>query len=134
MQFLADNMSLGEIWRWIARRSKLLQPSRTQTQGIGQATSMEEQRKELAFMCRHLMSGEHSKGRREDDRWLPRPDHPSFSRFLKVIVRATLLARRVSLFGAAVKICPSKLSQAIWREVGEAFDDDDVLYGGYSER
>ena len=128
MQFLVENMSTQELRRWIAHRLKLLQPSRIQ------ATNMEEQRKELAFMCRHVMSVWRPKGRNEGDGSFPRPDDPTFRSALEQLVRATLVARQVSLFGSAVRKYPSKLSQKLWRKVGEEFKDDDVLYGEYKDR
>ena len=134
MQFLVENMSTRELRHWIAHRLKLLQPSRTQAKGVGQATNMEEQRKELAFMCRHVMSVWRPKGRNEGDGSFPRPDDPTFSSALEQLVRATLVARQVSLFGSAVRKYPSKLSQEMWRKVGEKFKDDDVLYGEYKDR
>ena len=123
MQFLADNMSAGELRSWIACRSDLLDSPRTQ-----------EQRKELAFMCQHVMSMERSKSRNQDDGWLPRSDDPAFGLALEELVIATLVARQASLFGSAVRKCPSKLSQAMWREIGREFNDDDVLHGGYKDR
>ena len=134
MQFLVDNMSDRELRRWINRRSNLLQSFRTRGEGFDQATSVEEQRKELAFMCRHVISMEHLRKRNEGNGWLPRPDDPDFSSALEKLVRATLLARQVGMFGAAVRKCPSKLSKAMWRKVGEEFNDDDVLHGEYKDR
>ena len=134
MQFLVDNMSARELLRWINRRSNLLQPCRIHGKGGGQATSMEEQRKELAFVCRHVISMEHLRKRNEGNGWLPRPDDPDFIPALGQLVRATLLARQVGMFGAVVRKCPSQLSKAIWRKVGEEFNDDDVLHGEYKDR
>ena len=128
MQFLAENMKGRELRRWIVRRSNLLQSFATQTKGVGQASNMEEQRKELAFMCRHAMSMQRSKG------LLPNPDDPTFSSALEILVSATIVARQLNLFGLAVRRCPSKLSRAMWRKVGEEFNDDDVLHGGYKDR
>ena len=134
MQFLADNMSAGELRSWIACRSDLLHSSGTQAEGTVQEMSIEEQRKELAFMCQHVMSMERSKSRNQDDGWLPKSDDPAFSLALEELVIATLVARQASLFGSAVRKCPSKLSQAMWREIGREFKDDDVLNGGYKDR
>ena len=134
MQFLVDNMSARELRRWINRRSNFLQSCRTQGGDTGQSTSMEDQRKELAFICRHVFSMERLKQRNEGSGWLPRPDDPGFSSALEKLVRATLLARQLSMFGAAVRKRPSELSQAMWRKVGEEFNDDDVLHGGYKDR
>ena len=135
MQFLVENMSTRELRPWIAHRLKLLQPSRIQAKGVfGQAMNMEEQRKELAFMCRHVMSVWRPKGRNEGDGSFPRPDDSTFRSALEQLVRATLVARQVSLFGSAVRQYPSKLSQKLWRKVGEEFKDDDVLYGEYKDR
>ena len=134
MQFLADNMSAGELRSWIAFRSDLLHSPGTQDEGTVRETSIEEQRKELAFMCQHVMAVERSKSRDQDDGWLPRSDDPAFSLVLEELVIATLVARQTSLFGAAVRKCPSKLSQAMWREIGKEFKDGDVLHGGYKDR
>ena len=131
MRFLADNMSTRELRSWIACRSSLLQSSRTQAEHPDQGTSLEEQRKELAFMCHHVLSIE---SRNSDARWLPREDDPAFSFALEELVRATLMARQVRFFGVVVSTRPCKLSQAMWREIGEEFNDDDVLQGEYKER
>lgn len=77
---------------------------------------------------------EHLRKRNEGTGWLPRPDDPDFSSALEKLVRATLLARQVSMFGTAVRKCPSQLSKAMWRKVGEEFNDDDVLHGEYKDR
>ena len=134
MQFLAEHMSVRELRSWIACRSDLLQSSWIQAEFTSQETSIEEQRKELAFMCQHVISMERSKSRNQDAGWLPRPDDPAFSLALEELVRATLVARQVSLFGVVVKKYPSKLSQAMWREIGKEFKDDDVLHGEYKDR
>ena len=131
MQFLVENMSAQEIRRWIAHNLKLLQSSSIHTKGIGQAKNMKERRKELAFMCHHVMSVWRPKG---GDGSYPRPGDPTFSSALEQLVRATLVARQVCLFGSAVRRYPSKLSQKMWRKVGEEFRDGDVLYGEYKNR
>ena len=134
MQFLVDNMSAEELSCWIARRSYLLHSSKTQATDIGQATSREVQRKELVLVCQRVNSMERSRRRNEDDRWLFRPDHQNFILALENLVRATLVARQVNVFGPAVTDCPSKLSQAMWYEIGKEFNDDDVLHGEYKDR
>ena len=134
MQFLANNMSARELRRWIAHRLKLFQSSGTKAEGTGQPGNTEKRRRELAFMCRHIMSMERSKARNGAGGWLPRLDDPTFSSVLEQLVIATLMARQVRLFGSAVRKCPSKLSRAMWFKVGEEFKDDDVLHGGYKDR
>ncbi|KAK0513137.1 hypothetical protein JMJ35_004123 [Cladonia borealis] len=134
MQFLAEHMSTRELRLWIACRTNSLHSSGSQSEGASHETSMEEQRKELAFMCQHVMSMERSKRRDHDDSWLPGPDDPAFSLVSESLVVATLVARQVSLFGSAVRKCPGKLSQAMWREIGKEFNDDDVLHGEYKDR
>ena len=57
-----------------------------------------------------------------------------FSEALEDLVRATLVARQVNLFGPAVTEYPNDLSLATWHEIGNEFNDNDVLHGGYKER
>lgn len=134
MEFLTYNMSAEELHRWIARRSYLVRLSMTQAKEIGQATSREEQRKELAFVCQRIISMERSRRRNEDDRWLFTPDHRMFSFALEDLVIATLVARQVNLFGPAVTEYPSDLSRATWYTIGMEFNNNDVLLGGYKDR
>ena len=127
-------MSAEELRYWIARRSYLIQSSRTKAKEIPQETSREEQRKELAIVCQRIISMERSRRRNEEDRWLFRPDHPMFSLGQEELVRSTLVAREVILFRAAVTENPSELPLAIWHEIGKEFNYNDVLHGGYKER
>ena len=134
MQFLADNMSAEELLQWMGRRSSLIQSSRTQAEDITQETSREEQRKELAFVCQRIISMERSRRRNEEDSWLFRPGDRMFNLGQEELVRSTLVARQVDLFGAAVTEYPRKLPLAMWREIGKEFNYNDVLHGGYKER
>ena len=135
MHFLTDNMSAEELYMWIAHRLFLLRSCMTQAKDIGQATSREEQRKELAIVCQRIISMERSRRRNEDDRWLFRPDDRRlFKLALEGLVKATLVVRQVNLFGPVVMECPSELSQEMWRDIGKEFNNNDVLHGEYKDR
>lgn len=134
MHFLADNMWAEELHCWIAHRADLLNSSGPQIHGPDLATSREEQRKELAIVCQRVISMERSRRRNEGDRWLFRRDDQAFSSALGDLVKATIVARQVHLFGQVIIECPGELSQETWRDIGRAFIDNDVLDGGYKDR
>ena len=134
MQFLADNMSAEELLQWVGRRSSLIQSSGTQAKDTAEETSREEQRRELAFVCQRIISMERSRRREEEDRWLFRPGDSMFSLGQEALVRSTLVARQVDLFGTVVTAYSNELPRAIWREIGTEFNYDDILHGGYKEK
>ena len=127
-------MGAEELRWWIAHRADLLHLSGPTIYGSNLATSKEEQRKELAIVCHRVISMERSRRRDEDDMWLCEPHTPDFSLAREHLVKATLVARQVHLFGQVVTECPGKLSQEIWRDIGMEFNDNDVLHGGYKDR
>ena len=129
--FLAKNTSPADLQSWIIRLSNLLRQPRstvpdadTTTAENGVPQPQEELRRELDVVCSRALDRMRS-WRKHDiglTSYLYHHDNPDFPEALEAVVHATMILGNSDMVREAMIECPTKLSPALWREIGSCLD------------
>lgn len=131
LQFLAKNTGPDDLHAWIVRLSNVLNPlgyvvsqNGTSTAGNMLPRPQEDLKRELNVVCTRAIDRMQSWRRHNIGltSYLYHHDNPNFTEALEAVVRATMILRDPDLVREAVIECPTKLSPALWREVGRCLD------------
>lgn len=131
LQFSATNTSPDDLHTWIVRLLNVLKPSDNVTPQSGISTvgnmlprPQEELKRELGVVCTRAIDRMQSWRRHRIGltSYLYHHDNPNFAEALEAVVRATMILGDPELVREAVIECPTKLSPALWREVGRCLD------------
>ena len=133
LKILAKNTNPEDLHDWIIRLSIVLESSDNftpqndiGTEGDILPRSHEDLRDELDIVCTCAIDKMQS-WRRYNIRltsYLYHHQNPSFPEALEAVVRATMILRKSALVHEALIECPTKLSPALWRELGRFLDHD----------
>lgn len=131
LQFLAKNTGPDNLHAWIVRLSNVLKPSDyvVPQNGTGTAGDMlprpqEDLKRELDVVCTRAIDRMQSWRRHKIGltSYLYHHDNPNFAAALEAVVRATMILEDPDLVREAVIECPTKLSLALWRDIGKYLD------------
>ncbi len=131
LSFLAKHTSPEELQSWIVRLSNVLNYPDNSVLHYGIITAgdmllqrQEETRRELNVVCTRAIDRMQSWRRYNIGltSYLYHHDNPNFAEALEAVVRATITLGNIDLVREAIIECPTKLSPALWREVGGCLD------------
>lgn len=131
LKFLASNTSPEDLQRWIVRLSNVLEGSENLVPQDGTDStsdmlrqSQEGLRKELDVICACAIDKMQSWRRSNIGFTSYLYDHanPKFAEALEAVVRATMILGNSTMVREALIECPTKLSPALWRQVGSCLD------------
>lgn len=141
LNFLAKSTSPEELQSWIGRLSNLLgNPENviphngTNTAGGTLQQSTEELRKELDIVCARAIDNMQSCRSDKIQLTADLYDHenPKFAQALEAVLRATMILENSTLVRETMIECRTKISPALWREIGiylDRFTLDKYKYG-----
>ena len=131
LQFSAKNTSPDDLHTWIVHLSNILKPSDNTVPQSGTSTAgnmppqpQGDLKRELDVVCTRAIDRMQSWRRHNIGltSYLYHHDNPHFAEALEAVVRATLILGDPDLVREAVIECPTKLSPALWRDVGGYLD------------
>ena len=138
--FLAKNTSPEDLQSWIFHLSDVLQHpdsiaphKHTKTPENVVPKPQEELRLELEIICTRALDRMQSwrKHGIEMTSYLYHHKNPKFSEALGTVLRATMILRNSDLVCQAMIECPTKLSPALWQEIGACLDRSTLDKYGY---
>ena len=139
--FLAKNTSPEDLQSWIFHLSGVLQhpdsivphkrTSKTPENTISQP--QEELKRELEVICTRALDRMQSwrKHDIEMTSYLYHHNNPKFPEALETVLRATMILGDSELVRQAMIECPTKLSPALWQEIGACLDRSTLDKYGY---
>lgn len=134
LSFLAENTSPEDLQSRILRLSKALEHSDNVVPQNGTNTpdeliqqSHEELRKELDVVCACAMDKMQSCHNIGLTSYLYHHDNPKFTEALEAVLRASMILGNIDLVRKAMSEYPTKLSPALWREVGSRLDRSTLI-------
>ena len=130
LDFLAKNTSPEDLHTWIIRLLSVLKSSDNVSQnGSDTAHDMlpqrlEDPRSELDIVCTRAIDKIQSWRRYNIGltSYLYHHENPNFPEALEAVVRATMILGNTNMVREAMIECPTKLSPALWRDVGRYLD------------
>ena len=140
LEFLAKNTSPEDLQSWIIHLSNILQRPDSTTSHTNTKTAenvvpqpQEELERELDLICTRALDRMQS-WRKHDigiTSYLYHHENPNFAEALGAVVRATMILGNTNLVREAMIERPTKLSPALWQEVGACLDRSTLDKYGY---